>query len=175
MENTNQAALIRQKKKELDLAESLLKLWASPYAPADEKAEKKERVEIIRRQLASLQQGTEGDPINLSDDEDDRDNEGAEVYAGQDPPQEDGNNVVHAQETANDAVGETVAVADVVGQDGNIIEEIEATVPEINTCAGCGAANRSLRRCGRCRSVHYCNRECQRGHWKIHRSSCSQI
>ena len=165
MENTNQAALIRQKKKELDLAESLLKVWASSCAPADEKAEKKERVEIIRRQLASLQQGTEGDPINLSDDEDDRDNEGAAVYAGQDPPQEDGNNVYP----------QTIADADVVGQDGNKIEETGATVPDINICAGCGAANRSLRRCGRCRSVHYCSRECQRGHWSIHRFQCSQI
>ena len=139
MESTNQAALIRKKKKELDLAEILDKCWANSYATAEEKAEKKERVEIVRRELASLQQGMEGNPINLSDDEDDGDNDGAGIV-------------------------------------DNIIEETGATVPDINIlCAGCGVANRSLRRCGRCRSVHYCNRECQRGHWSIHRLYCSQI
>ena len=61
------------------------------------------------------------------------------------------------------------------GMVDNIIEETGATVPDINICTGCGAANRSLRRCGRCRSVHYCSRECQRGHWPIHRFNCSQI
>ena len=31
--------------------------------------------------------------------------------------------------------------------------------------------NGSLR-CSRCRTATYCNRECQRDHWSVHKNSC---
>jgi hypothetical protein len=39
---------------------------------------------------------------------------------------------------------------------------------------GCGAliADISKSRCSRCHLVHYCNRKCQRAHWKAHKPRC---
>jgi len=44
-------------------------------------------------------------------------------------------------------------------------------VDKINTCGSCereGAKNR----CSICKVVYYCNKVCQTGHWKIHRTVC---
>lgn len=41
-------------------------------------------------------------------------------------------------------------------------------------CAACGLRDSvKLSRCSRCRGVRYCSAECQRRHWKEHRSQCS--
>mmetsp|Transcript_99829 Transcript_99829/g.177685 ORF Transcript_99829/g.177685 Transcript_99829/m.177685 type:complete len:597 (+) Transcript_99829:266-2056(+) len=37
-------------------------------------------------------------------------------------------------------------------------------------CAACGRTART--RCGRCRLEHYCDRECQAAHWKVHKATC---
>ena len=42
-------------------------------------------------------------------------------------------------------------------------------------CAGCSKTGGSLKRCAKCRSVLYCNRECQTSHWKIHKKECSHL
>ncbi|KXT07876.1 hypothetical protein AC579_5155 [Pseudocercospora musae] len=42
-------------------------------------------------------------------------------------------------------------------------------------CVGCSKTGESLKRCAKCRSVHYCNRECQTSHWKIHKKECSRL
>mmetsp|Transcript_41793 Transcript_41793/g.131782 ORF Transcript_41793/g.131782 Transcript_41793/m.131782 type:complete len:176 (-) Transcript_41793:2686-3213(-) len=39
------------------------------------------------------------------------------------------------------------------------------------SCRACGAAE-AKKRCGRCRAVAYCSKECQRLHWKSHRAVC---
>ncbi len=42
-------------------------------------------------------------------------------------------------------------------------------------CGSCGAPpaiGTELMRCGRCRSVAYCGKECQRAHWKQHKGAC---
>ena len=39
------------------------------------------------------------------------------------------------------------------------------------TCTACGKAC-PFNKCGRCKNVHYCNMECQRAHWKEHKSVC---
>ncbi|KAJ3033304.1 hypothetical protein HDV00_006521 [Rhizophlyctis rosea] len=44
-------------------------------------------------------------------------------------------------------------------------------VPE-NACAKCGSTPSTLQRCGRCKQVKYCGRECQAAHWKVHKRSC---
>jgi hypothetical protein len=41
-------------------------------------------------------------------------------------------------------------------------------------CSGCGTSGCQMMDCGRCKSVRYCSRECQRKQWKFHKSSCSQ-
>eukprot|EP01112_Ceratiomyxa_fruticulosa_P017189 TRINITY_DN5306_c0_g1_i1.p1 TRINITY_DN5306_c0_g1~~TRINITY_DN5306_c0_g1_i1.p1 ORF type:complete len:441 (+),score=73.80 TRINITY_DN5306_c0_g1_i1:204-1526(+) len=38
-------------------------------------------------------------------------------------------------------------------------------------CANCGVTT-SLSRCGRCKKVFYCGRDCQRNDWKNHKSNC---
>lgn len=42
----------------------------------------------------------------------------------------------------------------------------------IHQCEECGKRGVNLRRCGRCKSVWYCGKECQRRNWELHRSSC---
>ena len=39
-------------------------------------------------------------------------------------------------------------------------------------CAVCGKPDARLR-CGRCRSVHYCDASCQKNDWKDHKSRCA--
>ena len=43
---------------------------------------------------------------------------------------------------------------------------------QLTTCAQCGAWEHLLR-CNRCHSVHYCNRTCQKKHWRTHKRKCS--
>ena len=43
---------------------------------------------------------------------------------------------------------------------------------EPRNCASCNAPKASSR-CGACRSVSYCDKECQREHWKTHKKECS--
>uniref|UniRef100_A0A7S2UNG7 MYND-type domain-containing protein n=1 Tax=Attheya septentrionalis TaxID=420275 RepID=A0A7S2UNG7_9STRA len=39
-------------------------------------------------------------------------------------------------------------------------------------CAACGIDTTMIRGCSRCRTVGYCGRDCQRGHWKDHKRVC---
>lgn len=39
-------------------------------------------------------------------------------------------------------------------------------------CAQCGVRRAEMKRCARCRSVHYCDERCQRRHWRTHRKTC---
>ncbi|KND00022.1 uncharacterized protein SPPG_04368 [Spizellomyces punctatus DAOM BR117] len=41
-------------------------------------------------------------------------------------------------------------------------------------CAGCGSAEfvRRFQKCGGCKGVKYCSRECQVGHWGVHKVEC---
>jgi hypothetical protein len=41
-------------------------------------------------------------------------------------------------------------------------------------CIKCGIRGDSaMNRCGRCKSVFYCSRDCQVGHWKEHKQNCN--
>jgi len=44
---------------------------------------------------------------------------------------------------------------------------------ESNDCAQCGQAAATAR-CTRCKTVFYCDRECQKAHWKTHKKECGQ-
>ena len=47
-----------------------------------------------------------------------------------------------------------------------------------STCAACGEAastTLALQECKACKSVAYCNRTCQRAHWKQHKQRCQTM
>ena len=41
-------------------------------------------------------------------------------------------------------------------------------------CAGCGSPG-ATKRCTRCRSVHFCDKECLRAGWKTHKKACKAL
>lgn len=43
------------------------------------------------------------------------------------------------------------------------------------TCAHCNSPNMAKSRCGQCKSIWYCDRECQRQHWGSHKAQCSLL
>ncbi|KAE9012255.1 hypothetical protein PR003_g8107 [Phytophthora rubi] len=48
--------------------------------------------------------------------------------------------------------------------------------PELRRCAKCdkrAAPGKELNRCTRCKCTFYCDAQCQRGHWKDHKVSCT--
>ncbi|CAI5714927.1 unnamed protein product [Peronospora destructor] len=49
---------------------------------------------------------------------------------------------------------------------------------ELRRCAKCdkrAASGKELKRCTRCKCTFYCNAQCQRGHWKDHKVSCTPL
>lgn len=40
------------------------------------------------------------------------------------------------------------------------------------TCSYCHKVITNLLRCGKCRVIHYCSRECQKADWKEHKAVC---
>jgi TPR repeat protein len=58
-------------------------------------------------------------------------------------------------------------------------EQEGKTTPTLPCCAACGTpktTRRPLKNCTRCRTVQYCNSECQMTHWKEgHKRKCNQL
>ena len=48
------------------------------------------------------------------------------------------------------------------------------SLDSVQVCAACGAACKTLKACGRCMVVRYCNQDCQRAHWKDHKGQCKK-
>ncbi len=46
--------------------------------------------------------------------------------------------------------------------------------PSFTNCSTCFAED-AKGRCGLCRKVRYCNAECQKAHWQIHKITCSPL
>ena len=46
--------------------------------------------------------------------------------------------------------------------------------PSSSSCDNCGALSCSLKACSVCKSVWYCNKQCQKTHWKLHKSKCNK-
>lgn len=45
----------------------------------------------------------------------------------------------------------------------------------INVCNKCGKTNEKLRRCGKCKSVKYCDEHCQALDWQYHKKNCNNL
>ena len=57
--------------------------------------------------------------------------------------------------------------------------EVVSTSTELQSqsheeCANCKKAQPNLKKCGACGKVQYCSKECQRVHWKEHKSNCKE-
>ncbi|XP_044129225.1 zinc finger MYND domain-containing protein 10 isoform X1 [Bufo gargarizans] len=53
------------------------------------------------------------------------------------------------------------------------MEVMEALVPDKPKCGSCGAE--AAKRCSRCQSEWYCNRQCQVSHWQKHKKACDLV
>lgn len=53
------------------------------------------------------------------------------------------------------------------------MDVIEALVPDKPKCGSCGAE--AAKRCSRCQSEWYCNRQCQVSHWQKHKTTCDLV
>lgn len=52
------------------------------------------------------------------------------------------------------------------------------TAPDIIICGKCfkeGTESTPLLLCGRCQEITYCNRDCQKTHWKVHKLVCKAL
>ena len=43
---------------------------------------------------------------------------------------------------------------------------------KVNECNNCGKISANLLSCSRCKTVNYCDRDCQRAAWPMHKASC---
>lgn len=52
------------------------------------------------------------------------------------------------------------------------MEPIVAPRAELGTCWGCRTPCITRNKCDKCRYAYYCNEQCQRAHWPIHKETC---
>jgi hypothetical protein len=78
-----------------------------------------------------------------------------------------------------DAAAVVTAVAVVHDAQAGEQEETkeDKTAESLRVCSYCESAHdsmRTLRQCSRCKTVRYCDRGCQRAHWKAHKAQCDR-
>jgi hypothetical protein len=54
------------------------------------------------------------------------------------------------------------------------LAQVEQDFAENKTCIYCGRSEGETKKCGACGQVYYCGRDCQRKHWKWHKSECNR-
>ena len=54
-----------------------------------------------------------------------------------------------------------------------IRRQIERSHRALGKCAQC--SNLGDQRCGKCKQVHYCSKECQKAHWATHKQTCTRV
>ena len=52
---------------------------------------------------------------------------------------------------------------------------VMSTVYSREVCVTCSATSSVDLRCGRCRNVWYCGKQCQQSHWPTHKSECKRV
>ena len=76
-------------------------------------------------------------------------------------------------EAAAGGGGQPVDIADMLGQGGGA-EAQKKYEQMAETCAECGKKGKVLR-CGKCKSVAYCGKECQTSAWAAHKKECKRL
>ena len=62
-----------------------------------------------------------------------------------------------------------------VGLEVGAVFSVMNTVYSREVCAMCAATSSINLRCGGCRNVWYCGKQCQQSHWRIHKSECKRM
>jgi hypothetical protein len=60
----------------------------------------------------------------------------------------------------------------IIGQPYFVYAHIRIASEERHKCAACSRFALGLQACSRCDKVRYCDRDCQRKHWKVHKKLC---
>lgn len=55
--------------------------------------------------------------------------------------------------------------------DGRLVS-VMGGVSEVSVCAHCRSSREALLKCGRCKKIKYCDRHCQKAHWRVHKNDC---
>ena len=58
-------------------------------------------------------------------------------------------------------------------QDASEMDRRKTARDKFRTCENCGIAIQRIHVCSGCRKVAYCNKQCQRTHWKVHKKTCT--
>ena len=70
---------------------------------------------------------------------------------------------------------QTFSLADAMHHErGMVSTSTELQSQSHKECANCKKAQPNLKKCGACGKIQYCSKECQRVHWKEHKSNCKQ-
>lgn len=75
----------------------------------------------------------------------------------------------HAHRSGVDVMQEVAAVCNVSDQ-----ELMQNVVDRMHVCGVCSKFGPIMHKCGRCRRVYYCGKECQRMDWPRHKARCAQ-
>lgn len=113
---------------------------------------------------AALQSAGEGLPDLPDITEADIDLLDGQVFVHEETPHGDGS-------IDNPVVDSGVGLADQFGQMQLGVDTPKGS--ENQTCDDCGTVGPGMMRCGRCQSVWYCTKACQRKSWKLHKKLCS--
>jgi hypothetical protein len=54
-------------------------------------------------------------------------------------------------------------------------ESLSAYNLKDRVCAECGKVQKKMNKCARCKTIHYCSADCQKKHYKYHKSCCKNI
>merc|ERR1711865_1285247 len=68
-------------------------------------------------------------------------------------------------------MGESVTMG--MPETSGSVDDAHAATRMCALCSKPAADNATLLRCTRCKKVFYCNKDCQRAHWKEHKASCN--
>ena len=72
----------------------------------------------------------------------------------------------------------TIAVAMATKREFGNMTDVYTDDAQLKVCGACGTIEEfvgTLMRCSSCLSAVYCNKECQKQHWKVHKKACQRM
>lgn len=73
-----------------------------------------------------------------------------------------------ARTSLNKMLSNSMGIQDLGGQRRGVTNAGKEVLP----CGNCGKVDQT-RRCGKCKLVAYCDKDCQAAHWKVHKRICA--